>query len=78
MEIKLRNYFAGLAMQSLISNRISGATQPPNPIGLAKEAYLYADAMLEIAAIKVPPPKPTPYPFNIALPELPKSGKIRP
>jgi hypothetical protein len=75
--IRLRDYFAGLAMQSLLSHKISGISHPPNPAGLAKEAYLYADALLEISIIKVPPPKPTPMPFKLTPPE-PKSGKIRP
>ena len=69
--IKLRDYFAGLAMQSLLSNKVSGTNLPPNPEGLAKEAYLYADAMMEKAIMKVPPPKPTPYPMKLNLPERP-------
>ena len=82
--IRLRDYFAGLAMQSLLSQSISGISHPPNPAGLAKEAYLYADALLEVAVIKVPPPKPTPMPFKsmplkpMPIPEVPKSSKIRP
>lgn len=75
--IKLRDYFAGLAMQSLIQCKISGISEPPNPAGLAKEAYLYADAMLQVAIVKVPPPRPTPMPFMMPT-EVTKSSKIRP
>lgn len=71
--IRLRDYLAGLAMQSLILQKISGFTQPPNPDGLAKEAYIYADAMIQYASIKAPPPKPTPMPFPV--PDLAKIMK---
>jgi hypothetical protein len=67
--IKLRDFFAALAMQSLLSHHVSGVSKPPNPEGLANEAYLYADAMLAKAIVKVPPPKPTPYPMKLNLPE---------
>jgi hypothetical protein len=76
--IRLRDYFAGLAMQSLLSNSISGVTHSPNPEGLAKEAYLYADAMISISIIKIPPPKPTPLAFKLIPPEFPRSNRIKP
>jgi hypothetical protein len=75
--IKLRDYFAGLAMQSLIINqKTSGFKEPPNREMLAREAYLYADAMYLISLAKTPPPKPTP----INLPKVsepPKSDRLR-
>jgi hypothetical protein len=78
--IKLRDYFAGLAMQSLIQCKISGISEPPNPAGLAKESYIYADAMMHVALTKIPPPKPSPMPFPKPNPTpnpVPESSRLR-